>query len=86
MKSLQPESCWYRKKQNKKLPQIDTQCRYSKFALSTQNRRYRSRLYRLYKDVHKTLAVGGTFRNAATLLDTAPTVFMICHLEEYTVF
>ncbi len=40
----------------------------SKFTLFTQNRRYINSLYSLYKDVHKTLTVGGTFRNAATLL------------------
>lgn len=53
-----------------------------KLALSTQNRRYINSLYSPYKD--KTLTVGGTFKNAATLL--VPTAFMICHLEEYTVF
>lgn len=58
----------------------------SKSALSTPKRRYISSLYSLYMDIHKTLTVGGTFRNVATLLDTVPTVFVICHLEEYPVF
>lgn len=38
-----------------------------KFTWSTQNRRYINSLYSLYKDVCKTLNVGGTFRNVATL-------------------
>lgn len=40
----------------------------SKYALSTQNRRFINSLYTLYKDVDKTLTVRGTFRNVATRL------------------